>query len=215
MLRKPGGGSGTHGSASGWARLRAAGAAERDAGREDEALRLEDRARENDRVAERQAEGGRMEFGFYVDALICTLKLAPQNDLRIQARKSQFFTNELHYLGHVIKQWQLIPDQKHLEAVRSFPPPTDVSSLRRTIGLSGWLRRFIRGHATMAAPHNRLLAKGVAWRWTNLKQNAFDQLRGGFCQKPKTFWSRENTPLTVPDSLYGHIRQVLQQDAFP
>eukprot|EP00914_Ancora_sagittata_P023394 GHVO01046322.1.p1 GENE.GHVO01046322.1~~GHVO01046322.1.p1 ORF type:complete len:260 (-),score=3.16 GHVO01046322.1:81-860(-) len=78
------------------------------------------------------------------DVLIHTRKQADHGDL----------------LGHVIDQQGIRPDPDKVKALHNLIPPTDVSSLRRHLGLLGYYRQFIPHYAEIAKPiHNLLEAR--------------------------------------------------------
>ena len=49
------------------------------------------------------------------------------------------------------------PSPSKLEAIEKVPPPSNVEELRAFLGMTGYLRQFIRNYSTTAAPLTDLL----------------------------------------------------------
>ena len=71
-----------------------------------------------------------------------------------------------------------------IEAIRSWPTPTSISSLRRFLGLANFYRRFVKQYVTIAQPLYSLLVKDMAWEWNAERALAFDQLKTALIQAP-------------------------------
>jgi hypothetical protein len=74
------------------------------------------------------------------------------------------------------------PDR--VEAIKQYPPPHNLRSLRRFLGLVGFYGRFIPEYSGKAAPLHRLKCKGVKFRWESEQQNAFEVLKAALCEAP-------------------------------
>ena len=57
-------------------------------------------------------------------------------------------------------------DPKKLVAVRQFPTPTDVKTLRSFLGLASYYRRFVPGFSKIAGPLHALTKKEVEFVWS-------------------------------------------------
>ena len=57
-------------------------------------------------------------------------------------------------------------DPKKVEAVRDFPPPTDVKRLHSFLGLASYYRRFVPNFANVAQPLHALTKKDLPFTWT-------------------------------------------------
>ena len=64
-------------------------------------------------------------------------------NLRLKPKKCRFLCKEVKYLGHVISVHGVVPDPEKTNQVKSFPTPTDVTSVRRFLGLASYYRRFV------------------------------------------------------------------------
>ena len=69
-------------------------------------------------------------------------------------------------MGHVVSAEGVQRDPKKLEAVRKFPLPTDVKTLRSFLGLAYCYRRFVPKFATVASSLHVLTKKDAPFVWT-------------------------------------------------
>lgn len=100
-----------------------------------------------------------------------------QAGLKLKPIKCQFVRQEVDYLGHIITPSGLLPNPKHVEAVRDFAVPTSMRETRQFLGLASYYRRFIPGFAKIARPLHELTQKDVPFQWTAARHTSFDQLR--------------------------------------
>ena len=61
-----------------------------------------------------------------------------QHNLKLKLKKCSFLKSETHYLGFVISEEGIKPDQKKVEAIRSLPVPTCVREVRSFIGMCSY-----------------------------------------------------------------------------
>lgn len=104
--------------------------------------------------------------------------------LKLKPSKCHFAQAEVKYLGHIVNKDGVAPCPDKCEAVKSFPTPTDVKSLRSFLGLANYYRKFVKGFSQIAAPLNHLLRKNVPFVWSDECESAFQQLRDGLCSPP-------------------------------
>ena len=98
-------------------------------------------------------------------------------NLRLKPKKCRFLCKEVKYLGHVISVHGVLPDPEKTNQVKSFPTPTDVTSVRRFLGLASYYRRFVPKFAKIAAPLHALLKKENVFEWTTECTTAFNLLK--------------------------------------
>jgi hypothetical protein len=68
-------------------------------------------------------------------------------------------------------------DEEKVKAVRDWTPPHNVSQVRSFLGLTGFYRRFVKDFSTIAAPINELTKNEVPFKWGNVQQKAFEELK--------------------------------------
>jgi len=62
-------------------------------------------------------------------------------------------------------------------AITEAPRPGSIRELRAFLGLVQYYGRFINSLSTVAQPLNKLLCKGVLWRWSEACDRAFKKLK--------------------------------------
>lgn len=81
------------------------------------------------------------------------------NNLKIQLDKTEFLRKEVLYLGHVITEHGLKPNNDKIEAVLKFPLPKTTTEIKSFLGLVGYYRRFIPDFAKVTKPLTSCLKK--------------------------------------------------------
>ncbi|MFN9965217.1 MAG: reverse transcriptase domain-containing protein, partial [bacterium] len=93
----------------------------------------------------------------HVQHVAAVLQELEKNQFLIKLKKCDFFKQELLYLGHIISADGIKPDPKKVEAVKNFPKPTTVQTLKSFLGMVNWFHRSIKDLAKVASPLTDLL----------------------------------------------------------
>lgn len=109
--------------------------------------------------------------------LIQILEQLNRVNLKIQLDKSEFLRKEVNYLGHVITENGVLPDENKIEAIKRFKPPTCVKEIKSFLGMIGYYRKFIENFSITANPINKLLKKNSIFEWGVEQQNSFEKLK--------------------------------------
>lgn len=112
--------------------------------------------------------------------------------LSIKIEKCKFFPRQLKYLGHVLEQGRILPDEERVACLRQIRPATSLVEMQRILGLFGYYQIFIPQYAALTRPLTDSL-KGLTRpkmpiTWTREMQEALNQL----CEK------LSHAVLTVP-----------------
>ncbi|CAI6352885.1 unnamed protein product [Macrosiphum euphorbiae] len=97
--------------------------------------------------------------------------------LTLKPPKCQFGTAQVEFLGFVVENGEIHPGREKTRAIVEYPVPSDVHSVRRFLGLTGFFRRFVLGYAVIAEPLTALLRKGVKFQWADGQEQAFRKLQ--------------------------------------
>lgn len=87
------------------------------------------------------------------------LELLEEEGLTINLKKCVFFARNITYLGHEIDSSGIKPGSRKILAVKEFIAPTNVTEVRRFLGLTGYFRKFIANYSIIAKPLTNLLTK--------------------------------------------------------
>ena len=123
--------------------------------------------------------------------------------LRLKPKKCRFAQTKVEYLGHIVSASGVSTDPKKLEAVRSFPTPTDVRTLRSFLELASYYRRFVRNFSQVARPLHLLTRKDVPFEWTPEYQQAFEQLKTLLTSSPVLTYPDFSKPFILETDASG------------
>ena len=117
--------------------------------------------------------------------------------LKLKKEKCKFACEELEFLGHVISKDGLAPDDRKIKAINEFPAPTNVEKIRSFLGMTGFYRQFIQDYSEITQPLTDLLKKGVSFKWTQERQDAFDTLKQCLISSPILAHPKQDGMFTV------------------
>ena len=118
-------------------------------------------------------------------------------DLYLKLEKCKFATDEVEYLGMIVKPGQLAMDPVKLDGITSWPTPTKVRDVRSFLGFANFYRQFIPDYSNVARPLIDLTKKNLTWNWTPSCQSSFDSLKRLFLSKPVLHLPNLSTPFAI------------------
>ena len=63
--------------------------------------------------------------------------------LKLKPSKCELFWQQLAYLGHVISAQGVATDEGKIEAIKNWPPPTNIMEVQSFLGFAGYYHRYI------------------------------------------------------------------------
>ena len=133
-------------------------------------------------------------FEELMDVLGEVLSRFAKAGITINPKKMQIGVQRIRYLGHIISYRGIEIDPERTAAIREYQPPRDAKGIARFIGMINYYSRFIPHLAEKAAPLNQLRRKNVKFVWTDVHQNAFEELKTCLISPPilrTPDWTRE------------------------
>lgn len=94
-----------------------------------------------------------------------TKKTLREAGFKLNRQKCEFGKEEIEFLGYKISGEGIRIDPAKISAIIEMPDPTEVSELRRFIGMVNFLGRHIPNLSTIMQPLSQLLEKDTAWGW--------------------------------------------------
>jgi transposase InsO family protein len=104
--------------------------------------------------------------------------------LKLKASKCTMFDKEITFLGRRIKDGNITPDPKRIEAVREWTEPRHVEDLRHYLGFTNYYREFLKGYAEIVEPMAKLLRKRAPWDWCEEQSESFDTIKEMIMREP-------------------------------
>ena len=125
-------------------------------------------------------------------------------DLHLKLEKCKFTTDEVEYLGMIVKPGQLAMDPVKLNGIAAWPTPTKVKDVRSFLSFANFYRCFIPDYSNVARPLIDLTKKNLAWNWSPLCQSSFDSLKRLFLSKPVLHLPNLSAPFAVATDTSKH-----------
>ncbi len=144
------------------------------------------------------------------------LTLLRKEKLYAKLSKCTFNKPEVTFLGHVVGRFGLKPVPTKVNTVRDWQVPTNQREVRQFLGLANYLRKFIQGYSSMAAPLIELTKLDIAWQWGPPQQAAFEQVKQALTTAPVLRLPDFNLPFeVVADASLNGTGAVLMQEHQP
>ncbi|MCG8044577.1 MAG: RNase H-like domain-containing protein [Candidatus Thiodiazotropha endolucinida] len=168
-------------------------------------------------------------FEDHLDRLEAVFSRLRQHGLKLKPSKCEFFKTNVKYLGHVVSEEGVRTDPDKIEALASWPAPSNVKELRSFLGFTGYYRRFIRDYAKIVKPLNDLLVghcthkvpgqkkkkkkESVPWQWGDAQELAFNSLKEKLSSPPILAYADFSKPFILhTDASTEGLGAVLYQE---
>jgi hypothetical protein len=84
-------------------------------------------------------------------------------DLRVNPKKSAFYSQKIEYLGFKIRPGQIEMNDKKVKVVWSWPISTNIKEVKGFLRFANFYRRFIEGFGRLAIFFIKLIKKDKAF----------------------------------------------------
>ena len=144
------------------------------------------------------------------------LQRCREKGIKLNAPKFRFKESSVPYCGHSITSHGLRSDPKKTAAITSMPAPSDIAGLRRFLGMTNYLTRFLPSLADLCQPLRELLTKDVAWQWMPKHQDAMDRVCEAVTKAPVLqYFDKSKTTTIQCDASGTGLGAVLLQEGKP
>jgi len=110
----------------------------------------------------------------HIEEVLIRIKNA---NLKLSPKKCKFAVPRVKFLGHILSEEGVEPNDEKLEAIKSYPTPKTMKEVRGFLGVTGYYRRFVEKYADIAKPLYNLTKKNVPFVWSSECENAFQTLK--------------------------------------
>ena len=111
------------------------------------------------------------------DRLIKVLKRIESTGVTLNVNKCEFSKSEVKFLGHIINKEGVKADPAKTRAILDMQPPQNVPEMRRFIGMTNQLSKFIPCSAELMKPLTELLSSKRSFQWGPNQSKAFDKIK--------------------------------------
>ena len=91
---------------------------------------------------------------------------------------------EIKYMEHLLSSRGISVLPNRVAAIKAYPRPTNLRSLRRFVGMTGFYGGFIPDYSRRTTELHALKRKGARFVWTDEHQVAFDSLKQVLSEAP-------------------------------
>ena len=113
-----------------------------------------------------------------------TFQRCRETNLKLHPGKCFFGMISGLLLGHIVSKDGIAVDIGKILVMLAILAPRNLRELRGFLGCVGYYRRFIECYARLAMPLTELLKKEVEYIWTELRQQAFEELKRRLVNAP-------------------------------
>ncbi len=143
--------------------------------------------------------------------LMRVLKTLEESGLTLNAEKFEFYREQITFFGMRLSKNGIAPTEDRCTALREATPPSNTKELRSFLGTVQYSARFIRDLHKKLGPLWNLLKTGVVWKWTDVEQKAFDELKMAISSKCMAFFNKEWESELIVDASPIGLGSVLVQ----
>ena len=105
--------------------------------------------------------------------LLAVLTRLSKAGLTLNKEKCQFGQTRIQFLGQLVDGSGARPDPEKIKTIQQMKPPTNISEVRRFLGMVNQLSKFCPNLAEQTKPLCDLLSTKNAWLWGPSQAKAF------------------------------------------
>ena len=106
-----------------------------------------------------------------------TLERIQNSGVTLNYEKCVFSQNSVKFFGQIVDQNGIKPDPEKVNAIACMAELTNVSEIRRFLGMVNQHSKFSPKLAELTKPLWYLLSKKNQWMWGQKQKDAFDQVK--------------------------------------
>ncbi|GFO17417.1 Pol polyprotein [Plakobranchus ocellatus] len=115
-----------------------------------------------------------------------TLSALREAGFTVKPSKTIEGCEHINFLGHIVGEGQLKPDENKTEKIRNLKVPTTKKEVRSVLGLPNYYRRFVHNFSAIAQPLTEVMKKSSPNKivWTPECQESWDAIKKCLTSEP-------------------------------
>ena len=144
--------------------------------------------------------------------LFDVLKKLEDAGYRATERKSEFFKNEMKWLGHEIDENGIRPNKENVKAILELKHPENPKQLKSFLGAIQYLAKFLPKLSERTDRLRKLLKKNTEWRWETEQQNDFETIKKMIAEEPDlAHYAKDRDKIVTTDASKTGLGIILWQ----
>ena len=111
------------------------------------------------------------------ERLAKVLQIIQKVGMTLNKDKCQFSQKSIMFLGQLTDSSGIRPDSRKVKAIQTMPTPSNITELRRFLGMVNQLNKFTPNLADETKPLRDLLVKNNQWVWGEAQQTSFEEVK--------------------------------------
>ena len=144
------------------------------------------------------------------------LEKCNEHNLRLSAKKMQFKTSSVSFMGHRLTNKGVQPDPSKVAAITGMPTPADKAALQRFLGMCQYLSKFCQNLSQTVLPLRDLTRDDTEFRWSEVHKAAFNSAKTLIASTTALRYYDVSLPVTLQvDASDSAVGRVLLQGGHP
>ena len=137
-----------------------------------------------------------------------------QAGLKMKKDKLIVCATSIPLLGSIVDRQGIQVNPKRTQGIDKYPMPTNLKALKRFLGMTGYVRKYIKDYAKIAQPLTDLTRDYVPFVWTDKCTEAFQRLKQAMSEAPVLALPDFGLPFRLYADASGYsVGATLMQDA--
>ena len=111
------------------------------------------------------------------------VKRLEENNLYVKLEKCKWKVREVGFLGVVIGSESIKMEEEKVKEILQWPTPKCIKDIQKFLELANYYHQFIQGFAFIARPLHDIVQKNQKWKWTEIQEEAFKELKERFTKE--------------------------------
>ena len=107
-----------------------------------------------------------------------------ENKLYAKLKKCEFAKQEVQYLGHIVSENSIKPEEDKIKAIKEWKQPQNQKDVMSFLGLANFYRKFIDNFSKRSIALTKLIGKNSKFQWNRDQDNSFQDIKNALCQAP-------------------------------